>query len=190
MSTPGQRKAGITRNTGGDLYDTPREATMALLCRENFSHTVWEPAAGRGTMAMALRDSGYRVIETDIADRRGPDDGPLSSTLDFLTWDRNRPFGDSVVTNPPFSLLDEFMLAARQYSLDKWAFLIPLPALSGRNRARKIYSSHPPSRVLVFSSRIKFRREGYEGKLSPLGTHAWAVWHRDIPRFTTMEWIP
>jgi len=190
MSTPGQRKAGIASNTGGDLYDTPQEISLALIARENFSGPIWEPAAGAGMLATAFRDWGYVVIEGDITERPGRTK-PLHLVEDFLAVraEAASARGRSLITNPPFSLLTQFMAHAARFDLDKWALLIPLTALAGKARASTIYKRHPPTRVWVLADRIKFRRVGYEGKLSPLGTHAWAVWHRDVPKFTTMEWI-
>tara|TARA_R110000868_G_scaffold26534_1_gene102036 strand:+ start:44 stop:631 length:588 start_codon:yes stop_codon:yes gene_type:complete len=195
MSTPGQRKAGIASNTGGDLYETPPEAIKALLDREKFLGPIWEPAAGRGAIAQAFRNAGWLTVETDIVSHPLREH-PLIWERDFLFSGEapRHPSGyecRSLVTNPPFSLLTKFMHHAAMPTLylDKWALLIPLNALSGRARRAKIYDIHPPTRVLVFSERIKFRRDGYEGKVSPLGVHAWAIWHRDIPKTTTMEWI-
>jgi hypothetical protein len=33
--------------------------------------------------------------------------------------------------------------------------------------------------VVVLAQRVRFRRYGYEGKLSPMATHCWAVWGGD-----------
>lgn len=56
-----------------DLYPTPPDVTVALLRFLNLPKetTIWEPAAGDGDMAKAMRDCGMIVDETDI--RSGQD---------------------------------------------------------------------------------------------------------------------
>ncbi len=60
---------------------------------------IWEPAAGDGRLAEALRCVGRTVVASDI------------ETYDFLT---EAPPGDlaSIVTNPPFNKLDSFISRA------------------------------------------------------------------------------
>lgn len=188
--TPGQAKAGVPAPSpeGSDDYDTPAEATRALLRRESFPPLVWEPAAGVGLMAAVLRAEGHTVIESDrehIPTRTRP----IDATADFLLMDAPLGGARCVITNPPFSKLTDFMRHCMRLDLDKWALLIPLPALSGWNRFVECYRVHPPQIVHVFSRRIPFRRRGYEGKLAPLGMHAWAVWDRWKPVSTGLGWI-
>jgi hypothetical protein len=58
---------------GLDLYETPPEATRALVDVESFDGTIWECANGRSAISRVLREAGYRVIATDIADYGCPD---------------------------------------------------------------------------------------------------------------------
>ena len=51
------------------LYCTPPHITKALLKREFFPGTIWEPAAGKGHIVQVLRECGYTdVVASDIND--------------------------------------------------------------------------------------------------------------------------
>jgi predicted RNA methylase len=60
------------------------------------ANTIWEPAAGEGSMAGALVSAGFRVVSTDLKNR-----------IDFLD-DKTGPDiaqrADAVVTNPPYGI--------------------------------------------------------------------------------------
>ena len=58
---------------GDDLYETPPEATRALLQVERLPHRIWEPACGPGAIARVLRDAGHAVVATDLVDYGCPD---------------------------------------------------------------------------------------------------------------------
>ena len=83
---------------GADLYETPPEATRALLRVERIPHGVWEPAAGRGAIVRVLRDVGHAVIASDIIEY----DFPLHFTQDFLTTTKAPEGTEIILTNPPF----------------------------------------------------------------------------------------
>jgi len=66
---------------GFDLYETPPIAVEELLAVENLPHWIWEPCAGRGAIANALRDRGHAVVCSDLVRY---DDFPLHFVDDFL----------------------------------------------------------------------------------------------------------
>ena len=76
-----------------DFYETPPEATRALLSVESFEGAIWEPACGRGAISKVLEGAGHEVISTDLMDR-----GYGENRVDFLMeW---RPLAPNIVTNP------------------------------------------------------------------------------------------
>jgi hypothetical protein len=90
---------------GLDAYFTCREAILSLikLEAEYLPRTIWEPAAGDGAIVAPLRQAGYLVIASDIADYAL--DG--CTIADFFTL--KPPFGAAgLVTNPPFQLAQRF----------------------------------------------------------------------------------
>ena len=119
---------------GAELYETPACATEALLRVERLDHWVWEPCAGRGAIATVLRDHGYAVVASDLIRYDGFD---LHFTADFLAQTKAPTDCMSVVTNPPFRLINEFIAHAAdvQQLIDKTVTSIkkskPAPAVEG-----------------------------------------------------------
>lgn len=95
-----------------DFYPTPPDATQALIdfLKIPKGQTVWECASGAGHMAKVFRDNGYNTIETDI-----------QSGTDFLTTPAMEC--DWIITNPPFSLAEQFIRRANE-SGKPFAFLL------------------------------------------------------------------
>lgn len=94
-----------------DFYATPKSLVWTLLdeCIEiDKSEEIWEPACGELAISNVLTDRGYTVTSTDI--RRGED---------FLSSPRKC---NAIITNPPFSLFDEFVEKAQSCS-EKFVFI-------------------------------------------------------------------
>ena len=101
-----------------DCFQTPRYATELLIpdlqgvISRRTSHIIWECAAGDGRIARVLHDNGYPVISTD-----------LKTGTNFLTGGIEKHF-DIIVSNPPFSLKEEFLRKCLAYDVP-FALLIP-----------------------------------------------------------------
>ena len=64
-----QMSVGFTRDDGrpdNDFYETPIEATSALLAVESFDGDIWEPACGDGAMSEVIKSYGHDVISTEL----------------------------------------------------------------------------------------------------------------------------
>lgn len=180
--------ASATREErGDDFYETPVEATRALLALERFDGPIWEPSCGRGAISKLLEAAGYQVYLSDLVDRGCADrDGALAEVVDFLeTGPERRPFeGDlDIVTNPPFGISNAYIRhALAVHRPRKMALLLNLNWLCGvedENRAW-VWRVAPPARVHVFARRLPMmHRDGWEGKKtgSQMNT-AWFVWER------------
>lgn len=82
--------------------------------------TIWECAAGKGNLVRGFQERGYEVVGTD-----------LLTGHSFLDYEPETY--DIIVTNPPFSIKDEFL--KRAYELEKpFAFLLPLTTFEGLKR--------------------------------------------------------
>lgn len=119
-----------------DFYQTPYKLTERLLEEEFFDFNVLEPACGDGAIVRVLEHYGYTVESYD-------------QEKDFLK--EGRKF-KSIVTNPPFSLAKEFILKASQCA-DKFAFLLPLSYLHGKERFDLFYKDNSIglSKVYIFT---------------------------------------
>lgn len=123
------------QTSGRDMFQTPSYATELLIpFFPAWGKRIWECAAGGGKIVRCLEEHGYDVIWTDINAGRG-------HKLDFLMDTMSFPF-DCIITNPPYSLKNEFYARCMSY---KRPFALLIPAdYSGwvidalRNGAQKI----------------------------------------------------
>jgi hypothetical protein len=96
-----------------DCFQTPKYATQLLIpyIAANVKR-VWECAAGEGRIARVLLDNGFKVEATD-----------LQKGVNFL--EQKDTFStDIIVTNPPFSLKEEFFRQCLKFG-NPFALLIP-----------------------------------------------------------------
>ena len=146
-----------TSKGSSDNFQTPPEGIDYLL--EGLAKggkplsknkVIWDPCAGEGQVVEYFESNGYKAFGTDIND--GTDflsdlywnvrfEHPKNTTIDW----------DVIITNPPYSLKDQFL--SRCYSLQKpFALLLPITALGGKKRL-KMYQEHgmqlilPPKRI-------------------------------------------
>lgn len=186
MDTRTRRAQSIVGSSPGrpvnDWYPTPPEATLALLSREKFTGSIWEPACGDGAICRVLEQSGYSdVIASDLVNR-----GYGETPHDFLesSWK-----ADNIITNPPFSLAQKFVEKSLAQTTGKVAMLCKLVFLEGQKR-KSFFESTPLARVHVFSKRINFYREGQRGKLgTSMMCFAWFVWEHGYEGQPTISWL-
>lgn len=183
-SAIGADPSGALVRPDGDLYRSHPIITSSLLKVEAFPGTTWEPACGLGDMSEVLIEGRLRVISTDVINHG------YGGVRDFL---QDEPPVDvtNVITNPPFSLAEEF--AHRALAVvprnGKVALLYRLAWLEGSGRHRRLFSSMPPTRIWVFSKRVAMAR-GYEAEFQTgLIPFCWVVWEINNIGRTELGWI-
>ncbi|WP_169780146.1 hypothetical protein [Campylobacter curvus] len=161
-----------------DFYQTPYNLTRRLLEVEKFGGSILEPACGNGAIVSVLKEFGYQDIKFyDI----------LTSGKDFL--EESGKF-DCIITNPPFSLAKEFILKALEIS-DKFAFLLPLNYLHGKERHDEIYARKALQKVYVFtrypmlSSEIRSDGKYQTGMM----VYVWYVFSRHFSGQPEIYWL-
>jgi len=163
-----------------DFYPTPPWATRALLEREAFGGVVWEPACGEGAISEVLKREGYRVISSDIVDRG------YGRVVDFFRSTRR---SGSIVTNPPYTLAEEFVRKALAVTTQKVAMLLRLSFLESQQRYR-LFRETPLETVYVFSRRLSLNRGGVEAPSSGAVAYAWFVWRHGYQGEPRLRWLP
>lgn len=146
-------------------FQTPPEALKPLYPYLKEDWTIWECASGKGNLVNKLTDRGYEVIGTDVL-----------TGQDFLTY-KPKHF-DCIVTNPPFSIKQQFL--ERAYELQKpFAFLLPLTTFESAKRQVlfKIYGLQ----VIFFDKRINFETPSGKGSGSWFAT-AWFTNGLNLPK--------
>lgn len=166
---------------GADWYPTPAWATRALLHYEKFQGVIVEPCCGDGAMANVLKETGNKVIATDLYDRG------YGSQRDV--FDYKEPI-DNIITNVPFNIAGDIIQHMLPLFQRKMAFFLRTAFLEGVSRYNKIYTVHPPSRVHVFTRRVTLYPASMPEKAAGGTTsYAWFVWDKDKPTRTELNWI-
>lgn len=169
-----------------DFYSTPPEAIRALLEVEKLPDCIWEPSCGNGAIVNILRERGHRVYATDLVDRSCPDS---ESGVDFLMQQAPSFWVGAIVTNPPFSLANQFVYHALML-VPKVVMLLRLSFLEGIGRSA-ILDQGRLARVHVFKRRLPMmHREGWQGKKSTNAIpFAWFVFDQQSNSPTTIDRI-
>jgi len=124
------------KNDGKDEFYTPDSAIALLLPYLPKGKVIWESAWGMGHIARYLESHGHTVVG-------GPD-------VDFLTENIEAQI---LVTNPPYSKKDKFLL--RAYEIGKpFAMLLAADALVGMERY-PLFAKHG-LQLLIPNKRINF----------------------------------
>jgi hypothetical protein len=165
-----------------DFYPTPPSATEALLSVERFNGEIWECACGDGAISKVLEAYGYKVRSSDLVDR-----GYGLSPVDFLRI-TNKKSVANVVTNPPYSLAEEFVRMALDVSSNKVAMLLKLTFLESEKR-RRMFESTPLARVHVFSKRLTLMRNGAVAGSGGMIAFAWFVWEHRYTGRPQIGWL-
>lgn len=165
-----------------DFYETPYSITQQFIDNEvsqwNKDLLILEPARGNGAIVKVLLKNNFQDI--DFYDKE----------TDFLKETRRYPY---IITNPPYSLAEEFILKAKEVAFFKFAFLLPLSYLHGKKRYDSIYSdkNFPLSKVYVFT-RYPLLGEPLreDGKYNTgMMVYAWFVWDSSAKNDPIIKWI-
>jgi hypothetical protein len=159
-----------------DFYATPYSLTRLLLDRVKLNGSILEPACGDGAIVKVLKEREYELTSYDIE-------------VDFFT--ENRKF-NTIITNPPFSIANDFIKKAREIS-NEFYFLLPLSYLHGKARHDTIFhnTSHPLERVFIFT-RYPMLGEALreDGKHNTgMMVYAWYKFTKDYQGKPEIEWL-
>ena len=126
-----------------ELY-TPDEAIVPILKYLDKEKIYWECTDfGESNITKVLRENGFKAIHTS------------KNEIDFLKDKPSFEF-DVIITNPPYSLKNEFLKRCYEYN-KPFALLLPLTALEGKERG-KLYREKGIE-VIVLDKRINFMKE-------------------------------
>lgn len=132
----------IKNGPNDELY-TPDEAVIPIIKYLKPNSIIWECTDnGSSNISKILRNNGFKVISTHI-----------QKNFDFLN---DKPIFDFdyIITNPPYSLKNEFL--AKCYEYNKPFLLLPITTLEGKERS-KMFQKYG-IQVLVFDKRINYMK--------------------------------
>lgn len=186
-----------------NFFPTPPWATRAL-CRWIEEHvgsignlTCLEPACGQGHMARPLAEFFAGVDAADLVDRG------YGRVADFLFPGAPEVY-DWIITNPPFSLAEEFIIAALRRARVGVAMLVRSAFLEGEGRYLKLFKPYPPritlqfvERVSMFKGRVRDPSVKYWDEVeqkwrtpSTATAYSWVIWVKGHNGLPEQGWIP
>lgn len=169
-----------------DFYATHPDSTKALLEVEEIIYPALEPACGEGHIVKLLNEELTEA--TDLIYR-----GYGIGGIDFLEKDYFDRY-ETVITNPPFNLFQEFVEKALKISSKKVIMFGKLQALEGQKRATFLEKT-PLKTVYVFKKRQQPMRNGKSNdeitgkKMSSTMAFAWFVWEIGYKGEPIIKWI-
>lgn len=174
-----------------DYYATPYGGTELLLDNVNFTGNFLEPCVGGGHIAEIIkRYYNVEIFGSDLVDRGYPN----TLVADFLTHKFDRKF-DNIITNPPYSLAQEFLEKGMEVVNDngKIAMFLKIQFLEGAKR-REMFIHYPPKYIYVFSKRQNPWRNGsqVDEKGKPWAStmcFAWFIWEKGFKGDPIVRWI-
>ena len=178
-----------------DYYATNPEAVRKLLLVHPFSGLrVLEPCVGAGHIAKEIKkafpDANLTCI--DIVNRGYSG----TKVCDFLSWEDNNDFYDTIITNPPYKYASEFIehcIKKLTYG-GQLAMFLKIQFLEGVKR-EELFNKYPPKYIYVFRKRMTVFSNGQE--LNPeTGKHwattmcnAWYVWKKGSKTEPIIRWL-
>ena len=203
MNLTGAKLVGDNPERGrvdNDYYATPFNATEALLnalneCGDTLSgDLILEPSAGEGHIVKVLKDfyPYNEIVANDIAYRESRIGVDVNGGIDFLAYEPHRKF-DTVITNPPFALAQEFIEKALTLTNRRVIMFAKIQLLEGDKR-RKMFDNSPLKYVYVFSKRVNPLRNGEDkdenGKpWASTMCFAWFVWDLEYEGEPIIRWL-
>lgn len=161
--------ASPTRSrTVNDFYPTPRIAIDTFLnkWKPDVNSKLFEPCGGNGALIDGLTANGLDVVGAcDINPQRND-----IMKQDFLKLTNLPVDADTIITNPPFNLAEEFVRKSFDLGINTVAILIKATWFSAAKRT-DLFETHRPSKKLDYTFRIDFM-----GKGSPVMECCWIVW--------------
>ena len=176
-----------------DYYATPYQATEMLLDEVKFYGNFLEPCVGGGHIVDVIKRyyPDECVYGVDLVDRGYPN----TLVADFLKHDFLGQKFDNVVTNPPFSLAQEFLEKSMEVVNDggKIAMFLKIQFLEGAKR-REMFKKYPPKYIYVFVKRQAPWNNGSpvdeKGKSwSSTMCFAWFVWEKGFTGEPIVRWL-
>lgn len=157
------------QKTKNDELYTPEYAIRPLLKYLTKDKIIWECTDyGKSNITKVLRENGFKVINTSKAE------------IDFLNDNVDFEF-DMIITNPPYSLKDEFIKKCYEYK-KPFCLLLPITSLEGINRG-KMFRKYGLE-LLVLDRRCNFIYDN--AKKSNWFNTSWFCWNV-LPRQLIFE---
>jgi hypothetical protein len=180
-------RAHIWAPADDDHYVEPEWVARRLFEVERFVGAIHDPSAGFGTVVHEARRAGLKATGSDLVDRSATSPfGLCFEVRDFLTDDRRR---SNVAANPPYSIVERFVLHAIEVTRYKVAVIFPIARLPAAHwlkgtPLRRVWllsprPSMPPGHYLAAGKRAGGGRKDF----------CWLVFERGFNGRPEMQWL-
>ena len=166
-----------------DYYSTPTEEVVNILNVLQLpleNATVLEPSCGGGHMIEGIGKFTSNIIGTDIKDRGYVNPNiKLQYELDYLADDYPYDNVDYIIMNPPFKLIEPFVIRSLEIAEKGVLMFGRLQFLEGEGRFKNIFSIIPPTDVYVYVDRVACFKNGDTSiKPDSIQAYAWYYWDK------------
>ncbi|MGV8950100.1 MAG: hypothetical protein ACOH2M_03280 [Cypionkella sp.] len=148
-------------------------------------------------MVRPLAEYFRGVVAADVADM-----GTEYAVSDFLMSGDDTKY-DWIITNPPFSLAQEFIFEGLRRAHVGVAMLVRLSFLEGMTRHNELFSVRRPKAILQYSERVIIAKgvcrdpskfyideQGEKRKPSTATAYCWVIFTHDLAGWpTSFNWI-
>lgn len=188
-----------------DYYATPTEEVVNILkeMQLNFSNTtILEPCCGGGHMVKGIKEycsnyansDGYYIYATDVKDRNSvltSEEYEAGEKFNFLSDSYPCSRADYVIMNPPYSIIEPFVIRGLEIAEKGLLVLARLQFLEGEKRYTNILKDNPPTDVYVYVDRIKCYKNGdFSNAESSAQAYAWFYWDKSKEnKETKVHWL-
>lgn len=202
MSLAGSKLAGgnpENERVENDFYATNPLAIKMLLKKYKFNgNRFLEPCVGNGNIIEVVKDECKNFSTfygVDLIDR-----GYESTIImDFFEWSKyfkeNNRQVDAIITNPPFSMAQEFIEECMELLSDngQMAMFLKIQFLEGVKR-EDFFKKYPPKYIYVFRSRMATWNNGNErdpdGKRwATTMCHCFMIWEKGSTTEPIIKWL-
>ena len=164
-----------TKRNENDFYATPAKVVDQIIQEIDWTevHSFLEPCRGEGAIYNKVPKPRYKEMEERFDDPTLPlmFHAELSEGIDYLKAYFSLPKQSLILTNPPFSLAQEFVTK----SLKEADCVVYLQRLNwfGSKKRKEFWEKNPVTHLFVLSQRPSFT-----GKGTDACEYAWFVWDR------------
>lgn len=174
-----------------DYYATPTNEVENILENANIdlnNKIILEPCAGGGHMVKGIENycqkhnyTPKNFIKTDIANR-GCADCLTGKEYDFFSDNYPINQADIIIMNPPYSVLEPFLIRAIEIAQQKLIVLCRMQVLEGTGRYDNIFKENPPTEIYQYIERIQCWKNGEKPTGSGSQAYCWLIWDKTIEK--------
>lgn len=163
-----------------DFYPTPKETIENILFNYKFPEerkSFLEPCAGNGNITSIVKEKfpNWYITSLELRPEEKENLTPISDELiigDFLIYDFNNNKFDVIITNPPFSLAQEFINKSLSLlSKDGVCIMLLRTAMLESKKRHDWWQDKLPNGLYVLS-----KRPSFTGKGTDATSYSWFIW--------------